>query len=70
VESPVRAKINSAGHQGPAREQWTEDRVDPTQVVAFKAARPQALTIGFGRRFATKRLAALRDIDRLKDSLT
>ena len=56
-----------------ARQRWAEDRVDPAQVVAFGAMLdPQALTIGFGRRFATYKRATLvlRDVPRLKKILT
>lgn len=56
-----------------ARQRWAEDRVDPAQVVAFGAMLdPQALTIGFGRRFATYKRATLvlRDMARLKAILT
>jgi starch phosphorylase len=56
-----------------ARLRWSEDRVDPTQVVAFGALLdPEAMTIGFARRFATYKRATLilRDLKRLRRLLT
>ncbi len=51
-----------------ARQQWLHDGVHPVQVIASGALLdPYALTIGFARRFATYKRAALilRDLERL-----
>jgi starch phosphorylase len=56
-----------------ARRRWAEDRVAPAQVVAAGALlEPEALTLGFARRFATYKRAALilRDPARLRALLT
>lgn len=52
-----------------ARTRWMADGISPGQIVAFGALlNPQALTIGFARRFATYKRAGLilRDVERLK----
>ncbi|MBI5244889.1 MAG: alpha-glucan family phosphorylase [Elusimicrobia bacterium] len=54
------------------RERWMRDRIDATQVIAGGALLdPEALTIGFARRFAGYKRATLifRDIERLKKTL-
>ncbi|MEK7745741.1 MAG: alpha-glucan family phosphorylase [Elusimicrobiota bacterium] len=51
------------------RERWMRDRIDPAQVRSHGALLdPEALTIGFARRFAGYKRATLifRDLDRLK----
>ncbi|HEU5321127.1 MAG TPA: alpha-glucan family phosphorylase, partial [Methylomirabilota bacterium] len=56
-----------------ARARWAEDRIDPGQVTAAGVLLdPDALTIGFARRFATYRRATLilRDLPRLRAILT
>ncbi|HET6447219.1 MAG TPA: alpha-glucan family phosphorylase [candidate division Zixibacteria bacterium] len=55
-----------------SRRRWVADRADPTQVLTSGTMLdPEALTIGFARRFATYKRATLifRDIDRLKEIL-
>jgi starch phosphorylase len=55
-----------------SRRRWVSDRADPTQVLTSGTMLdPEALTIGFARRFATYKRATLifRDIDRLKEML-
>ena len=55
-----------------ARKRWAEDRVSPTNVVSGGTLLdPSALTIGFGRRFATYKRADLifQDLGRLKKLL-
>jgi starch phosphorylase len=52
-----------------ARVHWTEDRLEPVQVIAAGTLLdPEALTIGFARRFTAYKRATLlfRDLDRLK----
>jgi len=52
-----------------ARHRWADDHVDPSQAIAFGALlEPDALTIGFARRFATYKRADLifRDPARLR----
>lgn len=52
-----------------ARQRWTKDRIDPSQVVASGSfLEPSILTIGFARRFATYKRGDLlfNDLDRLK----
>ena len=52
-----------------ARSQWIQRRIDPSQVLASGTLlEPDALTIGFARRFATYKRATLlfRDLERLK----
>ncbi len=59
--------------QDRARARWAEDRVEPGQVVASGILLdPEALTIGFARRFATYKRATLvlRDLPRLRAILT
>ncbi|MCX5787674.1 MAG: alpha-glucan family phosphorylase [Elusimicrobia bacterium] len=54
------------------RRRWMEDRVDPSQVLAGGALLdPEALTIGFARRFASYKRAGLifSDIERLRKLL-
>lgn len=56
-----------------ARARWAEDRIDPGQVAASGVLLdPDALTIGFARRFATYKRATLilRDLPRLAALLT
>ena len=55
-----------------AREGWMQGRLEASQVLAAGTLLdPEALTIGFARRFATYKRATLlfRDLDRLKDIL-
>lgn len=55
-----------------ARARWIEDGVSPGQIIALGALLdPQALTIGFARRFATYKRAdlILRDLERLTEIL-
>lgn len=55
-----------------AREGWMQGRLDPSQVLAAGTLLdPEALTIGFARRFATYKRATLlfRDLERLKNIL-
>jgi len=52
-----------------ARKRWSEDASDPTQVMTSGTfLEPEALTIGFARRFATYKRAMLifRDVERLR----
>lgn len=54
--------------RGRVRQQWINGRHDPTQVLTGGSLLdPEALTIGFARRFATYKRASLilRDVDRL-----
>ncbi|MBI3297811.1 MAG: alpha-glucan family phosphorylase [Elusimicrobia bacterium] len=58
--------------RGQVRNRWKADRVDPTQVLAGGALLdPDALTIGFARRFARYKRATLilHDLERLKKLL-
>jgi starch phosphorylase len=62
--------INSVRER--ARKRWSEDHGSPAQVLAMGALLdPEALTIGFSRRFTNYKRAALilRDADRLKHLL-
>ena len=52
-----------------ARDRWSKDRVDPRQVIAMGTLLdPEALTIGFARRFTGYKRAALlfHDLNRIK----
>jgi starch phosphorylase len=52
-----------------ARKRWSDDASDPTQVMTSGTfLEPEALTIGFARRFATYKRAMLifRDVERLR----
>ena len=58
--------------RGRVRRRWIDGRNDPTQVLTSGTLLdPEALTIGFARRFATYKRASLifRDLDRLRDLL-
>jgi starch phosphorylase len=55
-----------------ARDRWSEDRVDPRQVIAMGTLLdPDALTIGFARRFTGYKRASLifHDLDRIRKIL-